>query len=130
MRKIKEAIQEFITFITREANQICHRDSRNKLTHSAMAALGFHNYLQPLLLFINKHRSYPLLLFLRKIKCLSCHHQPSSTIQKCFSSGGQGSSTVGSYVPSPPMLDIDNNRDYSQMRDYLTTPHLEFDPFN
>ncbi|EYU29390.1 hypothetical protein MIMGU_mgv1a023473mg, partial [Erythranthe guttata] len=60
----KEAIQacvsEFINFITAEANNICHRDYRRTVTPedvlAAMASLGFGDYIEPLIVFLNKHR--------------------------------------------------------------------------
>ncbi|KAK4487201.1 hypothetical protein RD792_006521 [Penstemon davidsonii] len=60
----KEAIQhcasEFIYFITSEANEKCQDEHRRTITPedvlSAMEALGFDDYKEPLDLFLNKHR--------------------------------------------------------------------------
>ncbi|XP_012836456.1 PREDICTED: nuclear transcription factor Y subunit B-6-like [Erythranthe guttata] len=64
-RDSKEAIQErvskFIGFITVEANEWCHRDYRKTVTPDdvpvAMALLGSNDYLETLLIFLNKHRA-------------------------------------------------------------------------
>ncbi|EYU34374.1 hypothetical protein MIMGU_mgv1a018163mg [Erythranthe guttata] len=61
----KEAIQvcvsEFINFITAEANNRCHRDYRKTVTPedvlAAMTSLGFGDYIDPLIVFLNKHRA-------------------------------------------------------------------------
>ncbi|EYU30235.1 hypothetical protein MIMGU_mgv1a023426mg [Erythranthe guttata] len=61
----KEAIQvcvsEFINFITAEANNRCHRDYRKTVTPedvlAAMTSLGFGDYIEPLIIFLNKHRA-------------------------------------------------------------------------
>ncbi|XP_012841019.1 PREDICTED: nuclear transcription factor Y subunit B-9-like [Erythranthe guttata] len=61
----KEAIQvcvsEFINFITAEANNRCHRDYRKTVTPedvlAAMMSLGFGDYIEPLIVFLNKHRA-------------------------------------------------------------------------
>ncbi|KAL7135246.1 hypothetical protein ABFS83_11G080600 [Erythranthe nasuta] len=58
---IQECISEFISFITVEANGRCHREYRKTITPedvlAAMASLGFNNYLEPLTIFLNKHRA-------------------------------------------------------------------------
>ncbi|EYU24766.1 hypothetical protein MIMGU_mgv1a025838mg, partial [Erythranthe guttata] len=61
----KEAIQvcvsEFINFITSEANNRCHRDYRKTVTPedvlAAITSLGFGDYIEPLIVFLNKHRA-------------------------------------------------------------------------
>ncbi|KAL3848658.1 hypothetical protein ACJIZ3_010540 [Penstemon smallii] len=60
----KEAVQhcvtEFISFITSEATQKCDREYRRTIRAedviSAMEALGFHDYKEPLDLFLKKYR--------------------------------------------------------------------------
>ncbi|KAL8038098.1 hypothetical protein ABFX02_11G081900 [Erythranthe guttata] len=58
---IQECISEFISFIAVEANGRCHREYRKTITPedvlAAMASLGFNNYLEPLTIFLNKHRA-------------------------------------------------------------------------
>ncbi|KAL7094206.1 hypothetical protein ACP275_11G087200 [Erythranthe tilingii] len=58
---IQECITEFISFITAEANARCHQDFRNTVTPedvlAAMASLGLDDYLEPLTIFLNKHRA-------------------------------------------------------------------------
>ncbi|XP_012836455.1 PREDICTED: nuclear transcription factor Y subunit B-6-like [Erythranthe guttata] len=58
---IQECVSEFISFITTEANRRCHRDYRNTVTPEDVLAttvsLGFDDYLEPLTLFLNKHRT-------------------------------------------------------------------------
>ncbi|GER32831.1 nuclear transcription factor Y subunit B [Striga asiatica] len=57
---IQECVSEFIGFVTSEANQRCHREYRKTVTPddviSAMASLGFSTYVQPLSVFLDKHR--------------------------------------------------------------------------
>ncbi|KAL7087454.1 hypothetical protein ACP275_13G068900 [Erythranthe tilingii] len=58
---IQECVSEFISFITAEANRRCHRDYRKTVTPedvlAAMESLGFDDYLQPLVVFLNKYRT-------------------------------------------------------------------------
>ncbi|EYU29387.1 hypothetical protein MIMGU_mgv1a022581mg, partial [Erythranthe guttata] len=62
----KEAIQacisEFNNFITVEANNICHRDYRRTVTPedvlAALVLLGFGDYIEHLIVFLNKHRAH------------------------------------------------------------------------
>ncbi|KAL3838324.1 hypothetical protein ACJIZ3_022915 [Penstemon smallii] len=57
---IQECVSELIGFITSEANEKCHREYRNTITPediiSAMGTLGFHNYVEPLTIYLNKIR--------------------------------------------------------------------------
>ncbi|CAA0832473.1 Nuclear transcription factor Y subunit B-9 [Striga hermonthica] len=57
---IQECVSEFIGFVTSEANQRCHREYRKTVTPddvlSAMATLGFSTYVQPLSVFLDRHR--------------------------------------------------------------------------
>ncbi|EYU24765.1 hypothetical protein MIMGU_mgv1a024754mg, partial [Erythranthe guttata] len=61
----KEAIQvcvsEFINFISTVANNRCHRDYRKTVTPkdvlAAMTSLGFGDYIEPLIVFLNKHQA-------------------------------------------------------------------------
>lgn len=58
---MQECVAEFITHLTRAANDLCHRDYRRTITPedavAAMAALGFHDYVGPLTAYINNHRA-------------------------------------------------------------------------
>ncbi|EYU44109.1 hypothetical protein MIMGU_mgv11b020310mg [Erythranthe guttata] len=49
------------SFVTAEANGWCNRDYRSTVTPedvlAAMASLGLDDYLEPLTLFLNKHRA-------------------------------------------------------------------------
>ncbi|KAG8386005.1 hypothetical protein BUALT_Bualt03G0104000 [Buddleja alternifolia] len=58
---MQECVSEFISFITGEANQRCHREYRKTISAediiSAMGTLGFDDYMEPLTLFLNKYRS-------------------------------------------------------------------------
>ncbi|XP_012833608.1 PREDICTED: uncharacterized protein LOC105954483 [Erythranthe guttata] len=59
---IQACVSEFNNFITVEANNICHRDYRRTVTPedvlAAMALLGFGDYIEPLIVFLNKHRAH------------------------------------------------------------------------
>ncbi|KAL2473123.1 nuclear transcription factor Y subunit B-9 [Forsythia ovata] len=58
---IQECVSEYISFITSEANERCHQEHRKTITPEdvlyAMEKLGFENYVEPLTLFLNKHRA-------------------------------------------------------------------------
>ncbi|XP_007214722.2 nuclear transcription factor Y subunit B-9 [Prunus persica] len=57
---IQECVSEYIAFITGEANERCRREQRKTVTAEdilwAMGKLGFDNYVEPLTLFLQKHR--------------------------------------------------------------------------
>ncbi|XP_047308031.1 nuclear transcription factor Y subunit B-1-like [Impatiens glandulifera] len=57
---IQECVSEFISFITGEANERCQREQRKTITAEdvlwAMSKLGFDDYIEPLTLFLNRHR--------------------------------------------------------------------------
>ncbi|PQM41173.1 hypothetical protein Pyn_19367 [Prunus yedoensis var. nudiflora] len=57
---IQECVSEYIAFITGEANERCQREQRKTVTAEdilwAMGKLGFDNYVEPLTLFLQKHR--------------------------------------------------------------------------
>ncbi|EYU38226.1 hypothetical protein MIMGU_mgv1a023556mg [Erythranthe guttata] len=91
---IQECVSEFISFITTEANRRCHRDYRNTVTPEDVLAttvsLGFDDYLEPLTLFLNKHRTQQ-------------GPDRDSTIQlPQFQQHQQGAYMVGYYVPLTP----------------------------
>ncbi|KAL2523786.1 nuclear transcription factor Y subunit B-9-like [Abeliophyllum distichum] len=58
---IQECVSEYISFITSEANERCHQEHRKTITAEdvlyAMEKLGFENYVEPLTVFLNKHRA-------------------------------------------------------------------------
>ncbi|KAL7129376.1 hypothetical protein ABFS83_13G062200 [Erythranthe nasuta] len=99
---IQECVSEFISFITAEANGRCHRDYRNTVTPedvlATMVSLGFDAYLEPLALFLNKHRTQ------------QAGPDRDSTIQLPQFGGfvhhqqqhQQGAHMVGYYVPLTP----------------------------
>ncbi|KAA8527068.1 hypothetical protein F0562_008703 [Nyssa sinensis] len=57
---IQECVSEYISFITSEANERCHREQRKTITAEdvlwAMGRLGFDNYINPLIVFLNRYR--------------------------------------------------------------------------
>ncbi|XP_031738747.1 nuclear transcription factor Y subunit B-9-like [Cucumis sativus] len=57
---IQECVSEYISFITSEANERCHREQRKTVTAEdvlwAMGKLGFDNYIEPLTVFLNRYR--------------------------------------------------------------------------
>nr|AIA57949.1 leafy-cotyledon protein 1 [Jatropha curcas] len=57
---IQECVSEYISFITREANDRCQREQRKTITAEdvlwAMGKLGFDEYVEPLSLFLSKYR--------------------------------------------------------------------------
>uniref|UniRef100_A0A803QCN5 Transcription factor CBF/NF-Y/archaeal histone domain-containing protein n=1 Tax=Cannabis sativa TaxID=3483 RepID=A0A803QCN5_CANSA len=57
---IQECVSEYISFITGEANDRCQREQRKTVTAEdvlwAMAKLGFDDYVEPLTLFLTRHR--------------------------------------------------------------------------
>ncbi|XP_052289194.1 nuclear transcription factor Y subunit B-9-like isoform X2 [Citrus sinensis] len=57
---VQECVSEYISFITGEANERCHREQRKTITAEdvvwAMGKLGFDNYVEPLSLFLNRFR--------------------------------------------------------------------------
>lgn len=125
---IQECVSEFITFITREANESCHREYRRTVTPndviSAMADLGFREYVEPLTVFINKHRAQE-------------YYPPRTAIQQPpaqMPPPALLTTTVAGYEPSPPQLYAVDGGNYSEMRDYFMGYRggggEEFDPFN
>ncbi|PIN06377.1 hypothetical protein CDL12_21065 [Handroanthus impetiginosus] len=58
---IQECVSEFISFVTSEANEKCHKEYRKTITSedvlSALRTLGFDNYVEPLTIFLNKYRA-------------------------------------------------------------------------
>lgn len=57
---VQECVSEYISFITGEANERCHREQRKTITAEdviwAMGKLGFDNYVEPLSLFLSRYR--------------------------------------------------------------------------
>ncbi|XP_031286321.1 nuclear transcription factor Y subunit B-9-like [Pistacia vera] len=57
---VQECVSEYISFITGEANERCHREQRKTITAEdviwAMGKLGFDNYVEPLTLFLSRYR--------------------------------------------------------------------------
>ncbi|XP_020680220.1 nuclear transcription factor Y subunit B isoform X1 [Dendrobium catenatum] len=56
----QECVSEFISFITSEASEKCQREKRKTINGddllSAMATLGFEEYIEPLKLYLQKYR--------------------------------------------------------------------------
>ncbi|XP_008809529.2 nuclear transcription factor Y subunit B-1-like [Phoenix dactylifera] len=57
---VQECVSEFISFITCEASDKCHREKRKTVNGDdllwAMTTLGFDNYVGPLKVYLNKYR--------------------------------------------------------------------------
>ncbi|KAH0462741.1 hypothetical protein IEQ34_010316 [Dendrobium chrysotoxum] len=57
---MQECVSEFISFITSEASEKCQREKRKTINGddllSAMATLGFEEYIEPLKLYLQKYR--------------------------------------------------------------------------
>eukprot|EP00210_Caulerpa_lentillifera_P008634 g8237.t1 len=57
---VQECVSEFISFITSEASDKCQREKRKTINGDdllwALGALGFEEYVEPLKLFLSKHR--------------------------------------------------------------------------
>ncbi|XP_012846005.1 PREDICTED: nuclear transcription factor Y subunit B-8-like [Erythranthe guttata] len=118
----KEAIQvcvsEFINFVTAEANNRCRRDYRKTVTPedvlAAMTSLGFGDYIEPLVIFLNKHRAQQDLesgsmnqlgLFVRRDDDNGgfVHHQQPQDAHMVQSPPPPAAPTMGYYVPLPPL---------------------------
>ncbi|CAI9106001.1 OLC1v1005049C1 [Oldenlandia corymbosa var. corymbosa] len=59
---IQECVSEFISFVTGEANERCQREQRKTITAEdvlwAMSKLGFDDYIEPLTLYLHRHREF------------------------------------------------------------------------
>ncbi|EYU35746.1 hypothetical protein MIMGU_mgv1a020966mg [Erythranthe guttata] len=144
---IQEYVSEFISFVTAEANWRCNRDYRSTVTPedvlAAMASLGLDDYLEPLTLFLNKHRAEQnseqgSMNLLPQFQRQRTHtvHQPSP-------SPPPSASTVGYYAPLPPSAaTMEEERDFGGLtpaiHEYMLRNHgggegssggCEFDPF-
>eukprot|EP00250_Pteridium_aquilinum_P033980 c6793_g1_i1 orf=531-1022(-) len=57
---VQECVSEFISFITSEASDKCHRDKRKTVNGDdllwAMTILGFENYIEPLKIYLQRFR--------------------------------------------------------------------------
>ncbi|CAD7696912.1 unnamed protein product [Ostreobium quekettii] len=57
---VQECVSEFISFITSEASDKCQREKRKTINGEdllwALGTLGFEDYVEPLKLFLQKHR--------------------------------------------------------------------------
>ncbi|KAF9664362.1 hypothetical protein SADUNF_Sadunf16G0010700 [Salix dunnii] len=57
---IQECVSEYISFITSEANERCQREQRKTITAEdvlyAMSKLGFDDYIEPLTIYLHRHR--------------------------------------------------------------------------
>ncbi|GMH26409.1 hypothetical protein Nepgr_028252 [Nepenthes gracilis] len=57
---VQECVSEFISFITSEASDKCHREKRKTINGDdllwAMATLGFEEYIEPLKLYLTRYR--------------------------------------------------------------------------
>ncbi|KAG8364545.1 hypothetical protein BUALT_Bualt18G0008300 [Buddleja alternifolia] len=138
---IQECVSEFISFITSEANERCHREYRKTITSedvlSAMGTLGFDDYIEPLTVFLNKYRS-------EDTNCNSMHQMQfkrnSSLIHRPTAEMARPSPMMG-YTPALPgaYTSVGNNYARSpQIGDYHmsnqgggegSSNNLEFDSF-
>ncbi|CAI9116031.1 OLC1v1017075C1 [Oldenlandia corymbosa var. corymbosa] len=59
---VQECVSEFISFVTGEANDRCQREHRKTITAEdvlwAMSKLGFDDYIEPLTLYLQRHREF------------------------------------------------------------------------
>ncbi|GMH40597.1 hypothetical protein BSKO_08501 [Bryopsis sp. KO-2023] len=59
---VQECVSEFISFITSEASDKCQREKRKTINGEdllwALSTLGFEEYVEPLKLFLQKHREF------------------------------------------------------------------------
>lgn len=59
---VQECVSEFISFITSEASDKCQREKRKTINGEdllwALGTLGFEDYVEPLKLFLQKHREF------------------------------------------------------------------------
>ncbi|KAG8379522.1 hypothetical protein BUALT_Bualt07G0097800 [Buddleja alternifolia] len=140
---MKECVSEFIRFITSESNQRCHGECRKTISSediiSAMGALGFDDYMEPLNLFLSKYRSqdpnhimlHPLTSARRNARLVrepEAHvAQPPPSIMS-HTSALLGSSIVGgsNYVELPQTNDYDMA---NQNGGEGSSNNLDFDPF-
>ncbi|KAL7111498.1 hypothetical protein ACP275_05G092300 [Erythranthe tilingii] len=117
---IQVCVSEFINFITAEANNRCHRDHRKTITPedvmAAMTSLGFGDYIEPLIVFLNKHRAQQdfergsmnqLGKFVRHDDDNggSVHHQQpqgAHMVRSPPAPAPPAAPTMGYYVPLPP----------------------------
>ncbi|EYU25696.1 hypothetical protein MIMGU_mgv1a021701mg [Erythranthe guttata] len=129
---IQEYVSEFISFVTAEANWLCHCDYRRTVTPedvlAAMASLGLDDYLEPLTLFLNKHRA---------------EQNSEQFVRQGGDAGPPMASTMGYYVPLPPSAaTTKEERDFGDLtpaiHEYILRNHgcgegssggCEFDPF-
>ncbi|XP_012839452.1 PREDICTED: nuclear transcription factor Y subunit B-9-like [Erythranthe guttata] len=131
---IQEYVSEFISFVTAEANWRCNRDYRSTVTPedvlAAMASLGLDDYLEPLTLFLNKHRAEQnseqgsmnlLPQFVRQGGDAGARvgfidnqqRQRTHTVHQPSPSPPPSASTVGYYAPLPPSAaTMEEERDF------------------
>ncbi|KAG8386004.1 hypothetical protein BUALT_Bualt03G0103900 [Buddleja alternifolia] len=103
---IQECVSEFISFITSEANEKCHGEYRKTITPedvlSAMGALGFDDYIEPLTFFLNKYRSEHsdrnTMQHMQFKHSLSLVHQLEAQMARPPPSMGYKSSLTGAYT--------------------------------
>lgn len=59
---MQECVSEYISYVTAEANQRCHDEQRKTITPEdliwAMSRLGFNDYVEPLSLYLQRHREF------------------------------------------------------------------------
>ncbi|EYU35737.1 hypothetical protein MIMGU_mgv1a026716mg, partial [Erythranthe guttata] len=139
---IQEYVSEFISFVTAEANWRCHCDYRRTVTPedvlATMASLGLDDYLEPLILFLNKHRA-------EQNSEQFVRQGGDAGVRVGFIDNQQPpmASTVGYYVPLPPCAaTMEEERDFGDLtpaiHEYILRNHgcgegssggCEFDPF-
>ncbi|TXG67966.1 hypothetical protein EZV62_009241 [Acer yangbiense] len=58
---VQECVSEYISFVTGEANDRCHKEQRKTITAEdviwAMNKLGFDNYVEPLSIYLRRYRN-------------------------------------------------------------------------
>ncbi|CAA6671828.1 unnamed protein product [Spirodela intermedia] len=59
---MQDCVSEYISYVTAEANQRCHDEQRKTITPEdliwAMSRLGFTDYVEPLSLYLQRHREF------------------------------------------------------------------------
>lgn len=132
---IQECASEFIAFLTRLANENCHRECRNIIKPedilSTMESTGFDNYIEPLTVFLNKHRSnsgssssYVQSLHVPKIpEAMNLIPQPlyQPAIFRPEPHVIQPAMSFGHAAPSTSALYQTNADELSQILDYFTS---------
>lgn len=130
---MQECVSEFIAFVTRAANEKCHRDSRRIIKPedilSALGSIGFEYYVQPLTIFLKKYRSDSQVSetcvrpsFIPRVpEAMKLARQPQSqpAIFGPEPKVIQPTMSFGHAMPSTSTIDQANANELAQILDYL-----------